>query len=175
MSALLHITEQEREAIEAEAERYAMNLGAGDFPSRQCVRWAFATAMALRKRGYHACVNAGSAAFRLNDLEGMQQAGNQIEYCWQTARDEFGLWLDLGILPEMHAWAVLPREKLIVDLTVRYREDLAKDYGIEFNMPYVKTLWLDALDPQPGFYYDASEDACVFVHLVFQKVLDDVQ
>lgn len=137
------IDQATRIAIERDAERIAKMLGVDEMPSRQCLRWATATCMALSKAGFASCINAGSAGFRVvaeeHDLGGI----NQIEFRVDTSLkidDLFGYY-EREELPEMHAWAVVPSQSLIVDMTVRFREQWAQEMGVKFSMPPMHSLW----------------------------------
>jgi hypothetical protein len=87
-----------------------MKLLGGDpgVPENNCVQWALALAALLRQRhGLPAMFQAGTAGWKLvaDHLDDGASA-NRFSYEWDP--EAAPLMLAAGVLPEMHAWVVIP-------------------------------------------------------------------
>lgn len=167
-----------RRAIEAAAiKRFDRLAGFVSSTSREhmCLHWAFATALALGDFGYDACVNAGSAEF----LAVPDEFDNGIDpthfsYHWQNeSREEIERkYLSAMILPEMHVWAAVPSERLIVDMTTQFLPRLSARAGVPWRAPEPPVcLWASTLgDLPPKWSYSASQAASELAYALIERL-----
>ena len=156
--------ELERRTLETFARIYR-----GDEAHRQCLRWAFSAAHALDRMGFRACMNAGTAEFATTD--DLTEAINQYSYIWTPGQDTEP-YLIRGTLPEIHAWAVIPDSRLIIDFTTRYLPMLVAEIGLTWKRSPPPPVGYFCADHLPlGYYYHAYDDACEFAYLAIEDAL----
>lgn len=140
--------------------------------SNLCILWAFAMAKALRNHGYkRAAINAGTANFRMVDPaldDGISPSHYSYEWDDRLDFDTAVYRLVVGrTLPEIHAWAVIPEEQMIVDATTRYLPILAATAGFEWRTaPPPTTLWATAETLPDGWIYKPYEAATKLAYYV---------
>lgn len=138
-------------------------------PQRDCLMWSYAAAKTLRDHGYRACINAGSAWFRMNrEAEGP----DAFSYEWQQGSTLQEL-LELDHLPEIHCWAVVPFMGLIFDPTTGYLPGLVKEKGYEWQMPIPPDmLWCEAGQTE-DFIYAADELATLYATTLVCRLIKE--
>ncbi len=146
-----------RHSVRTLAERLFMTFDCQN--QKQCLRWALAAVLSLEKHGIHACINAGTANFQANDMP--EPHPTHVGYFWQDEDDDtIQRYLQLGILPEMHCWAVVPSLNMIVDPTTQFLPHIAAEKRIPWTKPYPPE-WFWGMSPPTGWCYTPHERACL--------------
>lgn len=140
---------------------------------KQCLRWALAGMLAANEWGFRTCINAGSASWKLNDLPAPMST--HFSYHWQglSRRTIDKLFLNRGVLPEIHCWVAFPDEGVIYDPTTKFIEDLAKDHGIMHKHKLPEWTWVTADDMPDGWLYRPEMDACELAHELAKEIMDE--
>ncbi len=123
------IPREEQLLIESRVKSLIGRLPLVTCPERQCLYWAWAAAHVLEDQGYPLCINAGSAGFLAVDPkhdDGISPIN--FEYRFDEAC-ETDWYFANRMLPEIHAWAVVPSENLIVDFTTQFLPQLVNETG----------------------------------------------
>ena len=129
-------------------------------PSRGCLLWAGAAALALCEAGERAVINAGTAMFAaVPESEDDGTADTHVSYVWD---DVLGERLAAAGLAEVHVWAALPGRGEIIDLTTRYLPERAREYGLEWRTPVLEYFWGSELPER--WIYHPSEVAMKWAH-----------
>jgi len=93
-----------------------------------CLYWNQVVMRELALRGHRPVLQAGDLWWRIVSLE--QDDGispTHFSYEFDLAQPFSQDALARGLFPECHTWAALPDERMIVDLSVRYLPDVARE------------------------------------------------
>lgn len=156
----------------AEAERYTRVMVAkaveAIYPAEQrelalkrsCLLHSLYLCAALKRAGYQAMIQAGSAFWRvIPDAEDDGVRPLQYGYEFEHNADSVAS-IRSGVMPEMHCWVGVPNLGMIIDLTTKYIPDLVALAGMECRIPQPDSLWLDVTKWPDGVHYDAKVEAC---------------
>ena len=103
---------------------------------RSCLYWAAAFNEAAKRHGLDALLQAGSAQFQFCHDTGE----NTTHFSYMFSKKSAYFMLANGIWPEMHVWSGLPDSGEIVDLSVSYQPQQARElagliWTPEYRMP----------------------------------------
>lgn len=118
-------------------------------PTGRCLFWAMYAIEAIRARGVRAILQAGSATWRIvreEDDDGV--ASTHFGYVWSPNEEASRKAIAEGFMPEMHVWAGIPEDQVLVDLTTGFWPEQAKLLG-GFD-------WRAGLPPK--YYWGPGED-----------------
>lgn len=105
--------------------------------SRDCLRLSHAACEVMRQRGFDAVVQAGTAKWMCSDEEEFAYECDHwvAEHRSTIEKDGIGsvFILNLGVLPEMHAWALCESEQIIVDVPAMFIPEIAADIGLSWR------------------------------------------
>lgn len=119
---------------------------------RCCLKWACETVMALHRRGVRAGVNAGTVQWRVCEDDGVNPDHFGYVFAWN---EESELQILSGEMPEMHCWAVIRAQDSptgqdqIIDTTVGFQTNRARDHGVSVDREFPVHLWFDCSSPPP--------------------------
>lgn len=164
------IDPKERAEIERKVDAECDLALAGDSPSAvaiSCLVRSLALACELDERGYDACMNAGTANFRANEEP---RGSTHIGYFWQGFPMDACLRMvdELRILPEIHCWVVVPSLQLLVDPSIRFIPQVARESRITWTAPK-PPHWLWTNHAVEDYYYEPHEAATEFVYFLIEN------
>jgi len=136
-----------------------------DIPlDKACLFWAWHTLRALWARDIEAQLQAGTACWMILDDQSDEdgELPNRFGYEFEWSAKTRQSIID-GMFPEMHVWvAVAGRGKepdQIIDVTVPYFEQRAREDGFKVNMKLPDFLWCEAKNGPGTAWYEADAKA----------------
>lgn len=99
-----------------------------------CLYWTWAGCQILRRCGYRAILQAGSASWPIQEDQGNNPT--HFSYMWQPNHPDSAPLVAAGALPECHVWIGLPDEGEIVDFsTGSLRQICERKHGLKWELP----------------------------------------
>lgn len=130
--------------------------------SRDCMRLSHAACEVMRLHGFDATVQAGTAKWMCSDEQEFAYECDHWVAEHGSLIDQAGIAtvfiLTLGVLPEMHAWALCESEQVIVDIPAMFIPEVAADLGLSWNRPRPSPV-VNADKLPPGTIYQANDIA----------------
>ena len=159
--------------IVAEIERRIIRLPSGP---GQCLYYAHHTVATLRRHGYDAVIQAGSLQWpRLKPEDDDGVVNTHFSYMWSPLTPASVVSMANGNLPEMHVWAGLVREQILIDFSTRHLTAAAAALGMPWTAAEPPThLWCSAAALPAGVVYRPDRDATVLACRVLQKLYQPV-
>ena len=119
----------------------------------QCLHIAHAAVSVLHKFDQYAVIQAGSLQWpRLRPEDDDGVVDTHFAYMWGGLTPESVVSMAAGNLPEIHVWAGLPDEQIIVDFSTRYLTIAAASLGMAWTAPQPpKHLWCSARACRPAW------------------------
>lgn len=130
-------------------------------PYGSCILYAARTAASLRKRGIRAVINAGTCMWpRVRPADDDGKVMTHFGYEW-APKDEMSIRAaELGLLPEMHAWAAIGETRELVDLSTGGLVTQAALFHYDWpGDPPPKYLWCTEAEFPKGVIYRPDMDA----------------
>jgi hypothetical protein len=128
-----------------------------------CLHWALVAMEVLRQTGRRAILQGGTSLWpRIPFKPDNDPRESHFGYTWDPDSDVCKKAIADGLMPPMHVWVALPKEKEIVDMTTRYLPaECQKCFGLKWTAPAPpKYLWANERQLPLGVAYIADRDAC---------------
>lgn len=149
--------------VETLVRRVARRQGVEHMLAALCPVWAGATVHVLARHGVRACLQAGTAGWRrLRPEEDDGVVDTHCSYVWELGSVETQVRLARGMLPEMHVWAAIVEDQVLIDFTTgRWLERFKQlTPALTWSAPLPpEFLWCQAEHLPAACYYQPDLEA----------------
>jgi hypothetical protein len=137
----------------------------------QCLYIAHHAVSVLQKHGQYAVIQAGSLQWpRLRPEDDDGVVDTHFSYMWSPLTPASVVAMEAGQLPEMHVWAGLPDEQIIVDFSTRHLPTAAARLGMAWTAAEPpQYLWCSARAVPAAVVYRPNREATLLACRILKR------